>query len=948
MPRSAPAPTSRYEAASLEASRGHFARALELLPPPKAISKGTRPTEIALTAELLHHTGNVSAASRIAELVRSSKPDSTIASRCLAVLGMCAFEAGKLRRSTELLQRAVRAAEEARDPTATCHAMLCLLGRLAGVSPPGSLASLIADTQRLVRTVKLDSLRIRLHLILGRAEGTNGHLDEAEDHFRSAKTLLGSSPNAWLDGLYFLDASTISYLRADFVDGIRLAKQALACAARSGHQRTLAAALSNVGTCHLCLGDYDQAEHHFRKATETNFGSREVRAALLDAYAELELVRGHSDACTRLLDEIETTFPIATGFQASWYQLSPLALRVRLHQSQARWTQSLQCADMGLELAQQRGDRLMVCTFQVLKADTLTSVGDLALAAKVVSEVSPLAASLPLSEAAELSRAKGVLLARLGDVSSGRQHLARAVRVLSVVGSSHALRKAQASLASLAETPTNKRPDQPSAVVDSASVLECSGHPELLGREALALLSRLDCIHGAALVMTSNGRPLSVLARHRWAAKEARAISLATEPGQRITVGESRGRRYYLTVAEKADLLSRDASCAVRRLVETAIEVERHRGAERHQATLTPFEPATTPAGVFLSDDMLKLVAVARRIAASELPVLITGETGTGKEVLARLIHSASDRAEHPFVAFNCTGLSRDTAESQLFGHRRGSFTDAREDASGVIRGVADGTLMLDEIGELDLAIQPKLLRFLESGEVQPVGESKPVTVNVRVIAATNAAIDSRVRDGGFREDLFYRLNVIRLRIPPLRDRREEIPSFVNHFVRRYQHELKRAEIRFSQDALRCLLSYDWPGNVRQLGNEVRRAVAMADSDHTITMDDLSPEIRTSSEYPAPESNGPAPDSHDQEVRVRIDQPLIAAVEQIERAMIGRAIRETGGRVEAAARLLGLSRKGLFLKRRRLGIEIDSVRSDLEFASGRGRGSTGRAPTTEI
>ena len=211
------------------------------------------------------------------------------------------------------------------------------------------------------------------------------------------------------------------------------------------------------------------------------------------------------------------------------------------------------------------------------------------------------------------------------------------------------------------------------------------------------------------------------------------------------------------------------------------------------------------------------------------------------------MIHAASDRAAQAFVAFNCSGLPRDTADSQLFGHRHGSFTDAHEDAPGIIRGAAGGTLMLDEIGELDPSIQPKLLRFLDSGEVQPVGEPRPVPTDVRIIAANNVAIDTLVRERRFREDLFYRLNVVRLRIPPLRERREEIPPLVRHFLRRYGREMNRGGLKLSSDAQTCLLVYDWPGNVRQLANEIRSFVAMAQPDDTITPYQLSPEVRAAS-----------------------------------------------------------------------------------------------------
>ena len=177
-------------------------------------------------------------------------------------------------------------------------------------------------------------------------------------------------------------------------------------------------------------------------------------------------------------------------------------------------------------------------------------------------------------------------------------------------------------------------------------------------------------------------------------------------------------------------------------------------------------------------------MALARKVAAVNVSVLITGESGTGKEILARAIHRYSARADKPFVPFNCAAIPREMLESQLFGHRRGAFTGADRDNPGVIRAARDGTLFLDEIGELSLELQPKLLRFLESGEISPLGEPTLQTVDVRIVAATNANLEQLVQQGRFREDLFYRLNVIRLSIPPLRERRDEIPALVHHFVR--------------------------------------------------------------------------------------------------------------------------------------------------------------------
>jgi hydrogenase-4 transcriptional activator len=255
--------------------------------------------------------------------------------------------------------------------------------------------------------------------------------------------------------------------------------------------------------------------------------------------------------------------------------------------------------------------------------------------------------------------------------------------------------------------------------------------------------------------------------------------------------------------------------------------------------------------------------------------------------------------------------------DSQLFGHKRGSFTGAHEDSPGVIRAAAGGTLFLDEIGEMSLDVQPKLLRFLESGEIQPLGDPKPRIVDVRIVAATNARLEQLVSEGRFREDLFYRLNVIRIEIPPLRERREEIPALVDHFLEKFGREFDRPMLRIAEETLEYLVLFRWPGNVRQLANEIRRMVALAEAGAVLMPAHLSDDI-VASRRTIPAGQLPRGFA---EVITRIDQPLTAAIEHVERAAIQRALLMSDGRVDDAARMLGLSRKGLYLKRQRLGID---------------------------
>jgi DNA-binding NtrC family response regulator len=267
------------------------------------------------------------------------------------------------------------------------------------------------------------------------------------------------------------------------------------------------------------------------------------------------------------------------------------------------------------------------------------------------------------------------------------------------------------------------------------------------------------------------------------------------------------------------------------------------------------------------------------------------------------------------FLPYNCTTTGRDLADSQLFGHRRGSFTGAVSDQPGLVRSAAGGTLFLDEVGDLPLDVQPKLLRFLEQSEIMPVGDTRPQRVDVRVLAATNADLEQRVAEGKFREDLYYRLNVIRIHVPPLRERREEIPHLSTYFLREASERLGKPDIHLSSEALDAFSQYWWPGNVRQLKNEIQRAVAMSAPGGTIEAAHLSPEIS------ATHLPGAAPGAR-RSTAAPVN--LAAAVEQMERELIQTALDRSGGNISESARALGLTRRGLYLKLRRLGLESRS------------------------
>jgi DNA-binding NtrC family response regulator len=331
------------------------------------------------------------------------------------------------------------------------------------------------------------------------------------------------------------------------------------------------------------------------------------------------------------------------------------------------------------------------------------------------------------------------------------------------------------------------------------------------------------------------------------------------------------------------------------------------------QSVERPLEPLL-PGFVCASAAMNRVVDQVQRLQGNDLTVLITGESGTGKELIARAIHVGSSRSAATFLPYNCTTTTRELADSQLFGHRRGSFTGAVSDQPGLVRTATGGTLFLDEVGDLPLDVQPKLLRFLEQGEIMPVGETRPQRVDVRVIAATNADLEQRVAEGKFREDLYYRLSVIRIHVPPLRQRREEIPHLSTYFLREASERLGKPDVQLSSDVLDLFAQYWWPGNVRQLRNEIQRAVAMAPPGGLIGPEHLSADITAAPATRTDVKSGGR-------FTLRGGQTLASVVDDIERELIRDTLSRHRGNISESARALGLTRRGLYLKLRRLGIE---------------------------
>jgi two-component system response regulator AtoC len=304
-----------------------------------------------------------------------------------------------------------------------------------------------------------------------------------------------------------------------------------------------------------------------------------------------------------------------------------------------------------------------------------------------------------------------------------------------------------------------------------------------------------------------------------------------------------------------------------------------------------------TPAEFICASRQMKdILVLVRKIAPTDSPVFIQGESGTGKELVANTIWQHSKRSDFPFIALNCAALSENLIESEIFGHEKGAFTNAYQTKYGIVEVADKGTLFLDEIGEMPLGPQAKLLRFLDSGEFRRVGSNKTLRVNVRLIAATNKELIELVKKGGFREDLYYRLNVINITIPPLRERTDDIPGLAAHFLVKYSRKMSKQIEGFTSKAMGILGNYSWPGNVRELENVVERAVILCDAEK-IDSEDLSITV--------------------QPLKVLSANP---SLEEIEKNYILRVLKEANGNQSKASQTLGIDRKTLYLKLKKYGI----------------------------
>jgi hydrogenase-4 transcriptional activator len=810
-----------------------------------------------------------------------------------------------------------------------------------------------------------------VHSLSGIALAQAGRFEEAMNALRQAERLASLVQATDVLATACGNQANVMMLEHRYEQALALAERSVALheAHGSGHGR--AVALATLGQICVRLGDLRQAEAALHRALDVRspIQFHETTGAVFDTLAQIHLIRGRYDVAADFLTRASDAYG-AYGRQTSrWYEWSVRVLSARLALRSGAPDLALARAEEMLAAEAPPFDTIQAT---LVAADACVQAGRLEeAAARLASAAEGIdAASAPATwgeylrlrgelhvrqgaaadayhdfaqsatllellgeryQAALSQLALGRLIAATGARSAAERYLNRALAVFTQLGAERDTRDTEEARALLILPGSGVNVISPADADDAIvrRIVDAAALPDLLARETSLALMEVASAESAVLFVHGGEGEIRIVAtagcdeRHALTLARAFVAGAAESDDRRVATSESLGREpdgplTALVLSPRP--IGQPVARRVRMIASVARQgfalcAARDRSAHSPDLVSEPSLEPLLPGFLAVSAAMGRLVEQIRRLQGNDLTVLITGESGTGKELVARAIHVGSHRSAANFLPYNCTTTGRDLADSQLFGHRRGAFTGAVSDQPGLVRAASGGTLFLDEIGDLPLDVQPKLLRFLEQSEIMPIGETRPQRVDVRVLAATNADLEQRVAEGKFREDLYYRLSVIRIHVPPLRERREEIPHLTQYFLREASEKLGKPDVRISSEALDVLAMHWWPGNVRQLRNEVQRAVALAGASETIGPLHLSPEL-TSARLP-----GSAPTSATGARRPGVPgTSLAAAVEQIEREMIQGALDRSGGNLSETARTLGLTRRGLYLKLRRLGI----------------------------
>lgn len=822
------------------------------------------------------------------------------------------------------------------------------------------------------------------------ADVQEGQHESGLDNFEQALKLIGNRPATFLLGRIYGNMAGACWWLKRPQEGIRYLEKAIDYYERTDNKQNAAVAYNNLGINLILIGQWDRGQEAFERSLALLTDEDEINDNLpmaLDSLGELRMLRGDLDEAKSYL---ERGVALATENGNKWYACQALRTLARCHIAMNRSVESLATAKQALEIAEQIGDRQAICESELLLAECYLHSGDLddcaANLQNVADQTSDSAADMGLAGEAQrlygllaMARSQAPLAAQhfgrsvsifdlLGDRYRGArahydlgrayllaqperaaEHLSRAVNVFRELGARLDLASAEAALAAHDQTaPQEQRRREAVLQLVTLRLAEAVASRGLLLRELAAVIRQETSARRVVIFEPDEEQRQRIVIAHGCDGQEAADLADELASVDNDTARERFAKKHDATLITLRSSNSLPATLLISprdraqlsggltldpllRVVELGLDV----CALRARAPMNQSPEGSggvagaslMPGFIHSSPAMTRLVEEVHKIRSSDVTVLVTGESGTGKELVARAIHALSTRRQKIFVPFNCTAVPKELSEGYLFGHRRGAFTGAISDSPGVIRTAEGGTLFIDEVGDLPIDVQPKLLRFLQEGEIQALGERKPIQVDVRIITATNTDLEEMVAQGRFREDLYYRLNVIRLRVPPLRERRSEIPTIVNYYINHYSAKFGRHDIQITPQAVDLLMVADWPGNVRQLCNEIQRIVARAESGTLITPEQLSPELRRMGLPAVPPASmavlGTTNTGHSEIVPLE-NVTLAEALSEVERRMISEALRKHKGNISRAARELGLTRRGLYLKLERYEINANS------------------------
>jgi DNA-binding NtrC family response regulator/tetratricopeptide (TPR) repeat protein len=867
-----------------------------------------------LLADALQRIGHNSAAEEIAlRHLRNLSNSSPLYAHYHFILANVQRDRGHTSNAINHLQIASASSS---DLELACWVQLRLVGAIAEASGVRTAIARLDDVKRTL--IRFGNARpfAALHLWLVEAESTRGNLEVAWRNLRTAESLLSQVDDVWLRGYLAVNRSALHYYSGEIYDAEEWANTAINHANESGHRTTRRAAHVNLGNILFSQGHLPQAEACFQTALECSEPASVSELIILENIAQIKLHERDFEACRRVLLQLEQQTHSCSDAKRKHYSRWALQTKIRLLLQEGKTAQAQQISEELEILARDAPHARVSAASQLLRAETLLAVRDTRAAAVALKSLIGPTVHLPPDLYAEMERIAGNALALSGAAQLAHVHLERARRTFELLG--HTVGKEQVAATTRLERNAGNLDVGIISTwcLDRIRVLmDLRSRPELFGHEAVVLLQELECTQSIKLSRGGN------------TTTEAQQNVLFNSPPSADEINiVLNGGEHPITISfvPLDDTKSTLTAVTFQRVLRHIMGISSPESLVNDQEIVWGTTESTTvsPGVVFAAHSMTALFGTVKQIAPTDVSVLVTGETGTGKEVIAKTIHEYSRRAAMPFLALNCAAVPKDLLESQLFGHRKGAFSGAAESHQGIVRAANGGTLFLDEIGEIPVDMQAKLLRFLEMSEVHPVGDSHPVKVNVRLIFATNGDLEEAVSQNRFRQDLYYRLNVIPIKVPPLRERREEIPVLANLFAQRFAAEFEKDPLRFSSSAMELLILYSWPGNIRQLANEIKRLTALTESGSCIEPEHLSAQLQAQSLRPRTDALDGA-----KQMQIRIDQPLDKATADLESEMIRRALRQAGGRVSAAASSLGISRKGLYLKRLRLGLTDNNVRA---------------------